>query len=74
MDYKTATDRITKPLGMMEVAAAMGVSESMARRAKISPDSPAHRRPPPNWREGVIRLAEERIELLQRLIEELRSP
>lgn len=48
------------------------LSEATVRRARLEPSSPAYRSPPPNWKEAIIRLAEQRIETLTELVRTLR--
>ena len=58
MDFKAATDRLGA-LGVTntEMGEALGIAESTVRAARLSPDSPNHRKPPENWRPRLARLA-----------------
>ncbi|MBW3631053.1 MAG: hypothetical protein KY464_17410, partial [Gemmatimonadetes bacterium] len=49
------------------------VEPNTIARARLDPSSPAYRTPPANWRDIVIRLAEERIRRMRRLVKELRG-
>jgi len=73
MNFRDATDQLTDCPSHDDIATAAGASVQSIRQARMDPDSPAYRTPPPNWREAVIRLAEERIERLRQLIEGLRG-
>ena len=73
MDFKKATDELTKTVTADEIAEATGHSRATISRARLDPSMSAYRSPPPNWREAVIRLAEERIARLRQLVAELRK-
>jgi hypothetical protein len=72
MDFKEASSRLTDGHSLADIAAETGMSEATVRRARLEPNSPAYRSPPPNWKEAIIRLAEQRIEALSKLVRELR--
>lgn len=72
MEFKEASSRLTDGNTLADIAAETGMSEATVRRARLEPSSPAYRSPPPNWREAIIRLAEQRIESLRALIDALR--
>lgn len=72
MEIKQASSRLTDGHTLADIAAETGMSEATVRRAQLEPNSPAYRSPPPNWREAIIRLAEQRIESLRLLIDALR--
>jgi hypothetical protein len=72
MDFKEASSRLTDGHTLADIAAETGMSEATVRRARLDPSSPAYRSPPPNWKEAIIRLAEQRIESLRALISMLR--
>ena len=72
MDFKEASSRLTDGHTLADIAAETGMSEATVRRARLEPSSPAYRSPPPNWREAIVRLAEQRIESLRKLIDALR--
>jgi len=73
MDFKEASSRLTDGHTLADIAAETGMSEATVRRARLDPASPAHRSPPPNWKEAIIRLAEQRIKSLTELIGVLRG-
>ncbi len=73
MEFKEASSRLTDGHTLADIAAETGMSEATVRRARLERDSPAYRSPPPNWREAIIKLAEQRIESLRDLISALRS-
>ena len=72
MDFKEASSRLTDGHTLVDIAAETGMSEATVRRARLDPSSPAYRSPPTNWKEAIIRLAEQRIESLRALISTLR--
>jgi hypothetical protein len=72
IEFKEASSRLTDGHTLADIATETGMSEATVRRARLEPSSPAYRSPPPNWREAVIRLAEQRIESLRELIKALR--
>lgn len=71
MDFKAATDQLTQRTTLSEIAEACGVSENLVQRARMTGEQ--SRAAPPNWREAIIQLAEERIEALRRLVTALRG-
>ena len=68
MDFKEASSRLTDGHSLADIAAETGMSEATIRRARLEPGSSAYRSPPANWKEAVIRLAEQRITELRELI------
>ena len=72
MEFKEASSRLTDGHTLADIAAETGMSEATVRRARLEPNSPAYRSPPPNWKEAIIRLAEQRIEALTELVRVLR--
>jgi hypothetical protein len=73
MDFKEASSRLTEGHTLSDIAAATKMSEATIRRARLDPSSPAYRSAPPNWKEALIHLAEQRITELTALIQALRS-
>jgi len=73
MTFKKATDRLFSRIDHEDLAKALGVSVASIRQARLSPDALAHRSPPPDWEETVLRLAEQRMLHFRKLIEELRG-
>lgn len=72
MDFKEASTTLTDGHTLADIAAETGMSEATVRRARLDPTSSAYRSPPPNWKEAIIRLAEQRIVMLRSLIEALK--
>lgn len=73
MDFKEASTRLTDGHTLADIAAATGMSEATVRRARLEASSSAYRSPPPNWKQAIVRLAEERIAELKELVQLLRS-
>jgi len=73
MTFKTATDRLFSRVDHKDLAKALGVSVASIRQARLRPDALAHRSPPPEWENAVVRLAEERVWHFRKLIEEMRG-
>jgi hypothetical protein len=61
MDFKEATDILTRRITADEIAEAAGVSISSIARARLDPSSSAYRSPPENWPPVLAQLARERI-------------
>ena len=68
MDFKEATDILTRRITADEIAEAAGVSISSIARARLDPSSSAYRSPPENWRQVVALSAQERIAELSNLV------
>ena len=73
MIFKNATDRLFSRVDHKDLAKALGVSVASIRQARLSPDALAHRSPPPDWENAVLRLAEERVLHFRKLIEDIRG-
>jgi len=73
MTFKKATDRLFSRVDHKDLAKALEVSVASIRQARLSPDALAHRSPPLDWRDAVLRLAEERVLHFQKLVEEIRG-
>jgi|CZKY01.1.fsa_nt_gi hypothetical protein len=73
MTFKKATDRLFSRIDHKDLANALGVSVASIRQARLSPDALAHRSPPPDWENAVLRLAEERVLHFRKLIEDIRG-
>ncbi len=71
MDFKAATDILTRRITADEIAEAAGVSISSIARARLDPTSSAYRSPPAEWQPALARLARERINELSLFVEEL---
>jgi hypothetical protein len=73
VDFKEASSRLTDCHNLSDLARETGMSEATIRRARLNADSSAYRSPPPNWKEAIIELAEQRIAKLRKLIAALRA-
>ncbi len=71
MDFKEATDLLTRRITADEIAEAAGVSISSIARARLDSSSSAYRSPPEGWRPVLARLAKERVQELNALAVEL---
>ena len=71
MDFKAATDILTRRITADEIADAAGVSISSIARARLDPASSAYRSPPEDWESVLARLARGRSENLKDLAEQL---
>jgi len=74
MDFKEATDVLTRRITADEIAEAAGVSISSIARARLDPSSSAYRSPPDNWEAVLARLARTRMEELGTLAGRLEKP
>ena len=74
MDFRKATDDLFDRVAQDDLAKALGVSVASVRQARLQLSAKAHRDPPQEWRDAVIRLAENRIRHYRSLIAELRRP
>jgi hypothetical protein len=72
MDFREATDGLCAKIDHDDIAKALGVSVQTIRQARLAGKAKAHREPPREWRDTVIRLAEERVWHYRKLIEEIR--
>jgi hypothetical protein len=73
MDFREATDGLFDRIDHEDLANRLGVSIASIRQARLKPEAGAHRSPPTNWKQTVIRLAEERVWHYRKLIEKLRE-
>lgn len=73
VDFKTATDILTRRITADEIADAAGVSISSIARARLDPASSAYRSPPEDWESVLARLARGRSEDFKELAEQLES-
>lgn len=71
MDFKKATDGLFARVDHEALAKRLGVSIATIRQARLRAEASAHRAPPENWREAVIRIAESQIMHYRKLIERL---
>jgi len=72
MQFREAVDGLCERVDHGDVAKALGVSVQTVRQARMRPETNAHRSPPEDWPDAVIRLAEERVWHYRKLIEEIR--
>jgi len=73
MDFRKATDDLCDGLSHEELAKALGVSVASVRQARLKAAAKAHREPPANWKQAVIKLAEQRLGHYRRLITEVQD-
>jgi hypothetical protein len=73
MNFKNATDRLFSRIDHKDLAKALGISIASIRQARLRPDASAHRSPPPDWENALVRLAEGRVRHFQELIEDIRG-
>ena len=72
VDFREATDGLCERIDHDDIAKALGVSVQTVRQARLGSSTKARREPPREWRDAVIRLAEERVWHYRKLIEEIR--
>ncbi|HET7461136.1 MAG TPA: hypothetical protein VFJ82_07800 [Longimicrobium sp.] len=73
MDFKEATDILTRRITADEIAEAAGVSISTVARARLDPSSSSYRSPPEDWHVVLARLARERIKELDAFVQRMES-
>lgn len=73
MDFKEATDILTRRITADEIAEAAGVSISSIARARLDPSSSAYRSPPEDWRPVLAGLARERMRELGKFADEMET-
>jgi hypothetical protein len=73
VDFKTATDILTRRITADEIADAAGVSISSIARARLDPASSAYRSPPEGWETVLALLARGRSEDFKELAQQLES-
>lgn len=73
MTFKEATDGLFAKIDHEDLAKRLGVSVAKIRQARLRPEAEAHRPPPHEWREAVIRMAEAQIMHYRKLIERVRA-
>jgi predicted transcriptional regulator len=71
MNFKEATSQLVMGCSHADIADAMGVSISSVRQYRLPESANAYRKPPPDWREQVIRMSEKQILKHRRIIAEL---
>lgn len=73
MDFREATNVLFQRVDQEKLAQKLGVSIASIRQARLRPEAAAHRSPPSNWREAVIKLAEEQEHLYRELLDRLKT-
>jgi hypothetical protein len=73
MDFKAATDELCEGITHEALARALGVSVATIRQARLRAQAKAHRSPPENWEDAVIKLAGSQIRRYRNLISELHT-
>lgn len=74
MDFKEATDRVTRTcITLADVGESTGVSHQTVRRARLDPSTDSYRRPPDDWEKALAKLARERAGELLELAEGLEA-
>ena len=71
MDFKTATDTLSRTLTQAEIAEVASVSHAAIRQARLDPQAASYRPPPRGWDQAIAKLARERAGELVNLAEEL---
>jgi hypothetical protein len=71
MDFSEATNLLTRPVTLSDLAQEMGASYGLIRQARMDVHSPSYRRPPDGWQVAVARLAEKRAAELLKLKNDL---
>ncbi len=73
MNFKEATDGLFDRVTHEELAESLGISVATIRQVRLASDARAHRNPPENWEDAVIRLAEKRVFHYRKLIDQIRG-
>jgi len=71
VDFKAATDTLFAKTGAEELAAELGCNPQSIKQARMEPDRPGHRSPPPGWEAATARLARQKAAQLQKLADKL---
>ena len=74
MNFKEATDFLFLGVDHERLAQELGVSVALIRQARLKPTANAHRSPPQNWKEAVMKLATDQMERYQLLVDHLGAP
>lgn len=72
MNFKQATDALLGSPTLTDLASEIGASVQAVRQARMDEASKGFREPPEGWESGVLRLANEQIRRLNKLIKGLR--
>jgi hypothetical protein len=73
MDFRTAVGILGRQITTAEIAEATGMSAYSIRQARLQEGAAGYRTPPKGWQNAVAQLAEQRLDELQALIDELRN-
>ena len=73
MDFREATSKLVQGPRLRDVAEACGRGIASVLNARFEPGRPGYRRPPPNWRQVVARMAREERDRLDRLASEVEA-
>jgi hypothetical protein len=71
--FRDATDDLLETVSHEELADALGCSVATVRQARRDEGTASYRSPPKGWEKVVIKLAEQKIDLLKRLVARLRA-
>jgi hypothetical protein len=71
IDFKAATDALFAKTGAEELAAELGCNPQSIKQARMEPNKPGHRTPPPGWEVAAARLARQKATQLQKLADRL---
>ena len=71
IDFKAATDALFEKTGAEELAAELGCNPQSIKQARMEPDKPGFRSPPPEWESAVAKLARKRAAQLLKLANRL---
>lgn len=71
MDFREATDALTRCPTLADIARTAGVSDGLIRQARLDSSASSYRSPPENWPKAVAKLARERARELEELANEL---
>lgn len=71
MDFKTATDNLSRTITQADIARAAGASYAAVRQARLDPSAASYRSPPDGWEAAIAGLARERATELLHLAAEL---
>jgi hypothetical protein len=73
MNFRKATDELLASITLEDLAKAIGGSVQALRQARAAEESSAFRKPPQEWEEAVVRLANARARKLLSLVKHLKN-
>jgi hypothetical protein len=73
MQFKEATDRLFTRVDHAALAESLGVSVALIRQSRLDEVAKAHRSPPKDWEDAVVRLAEKEVNRYRKLIDDIRQ-